>query len=472
MFTLRLKRRIIMFKLPKYTLKQFMIITIIGTMMMMESIDTNIITVAIPSIAKGFAIPPLNVKLAIISYLISLSIFIPISGYLSDKFGSKNILIISITGFGLSSLLCGISSSLVQLVICRFLQGIFGALMTPVGRLLMLKAFSKADLVKVFMLISMPLLLGPLLAPYIGGVLISYLSWHYIFYVNVPFSLLALGATLLYVDNYKQEVQKFNWLSFAFLGIFLATLAFWLDTALEMASFKQQLVNLTITLLALIAYLKVELSSSNKIVNYKLFKIKTYSLCFWSSAISRASLGARGFSLMLYLQIALKMTPLESGFLISWMALGYLFSRIVVSRYLKFFGFKRMLTLCNIGTFISMLMFCFIHQSGPFAIAVIVANGFFSAIIPLLIYVLCYADVPSEDYASATGLMGTTQQLFFAAGVTFAAACIYVCNKIYTLSFGSYTFITVFIIIALFGFAGQIFFNKLSSESGVKLATK
>ena len=461
-----------MLKLPQYTLKQFMIITIIGTMMMMESIDTNIITVAIPSIAKDFAITPLNVKLAIISYLISLSIFIPISGYLSDKFGSKNILIISITGFGLSSLLCGMSSSLIQLVAFRFLQGVFGALMTPVGRLLMLKAFSKADLVKVFMLISMPLLLGPLLAPSIGGVLISYLSWHYIFYVNVPFSLLALGVTILYVDNYKQEVKKFNWLAFVFLGIFLASLAFWLDTALEMASFQQQLINLALTVIALLAYLKIELSSKNKIVNYKLFKIKTYSLCFWSSAISRVSLGARGFSLMLYLQMGLKMSPLESGFLISWMALGYLFSRIVVSRYLKFFGFKRMLTLCNVGTFISMLMFCFIQHSGPFAILVIAANGFFSAIIPLLIYVLCYADVPSEDYASATALMGTTQQLFFAAGVTFAAACIYVCNKIYAVSFASATFITIFIIIALLGFLGQIFFNQLNQESGIKLASK
>lgn len=461
-----------MFKLPNYTLKQFMCIAIIGSMMMMESIDTNILTVAIPSIAANLGTTPLNVKLAIVSYLVSLSIFIPISGYLSDKFGSKNILLISIAGFGFSSLLCGLSSSLIELVIFRFVQGIFGALTVPVGRLLMLKVFSKQELVKVFMLISMPLLLGPLLAPYLGGLLVSYYSWHYIFYVNIPFSLLALLATFRFVDNYRQEVKKFNWKSFIALGVFLAILAFWLDTALDIKNAYVHLIYILLILVTLIIYLKIELNSSNRIVNYKLFKIKSYNLCFWSSAISRITFGAKGFVLILYLQLALKITPLESGFITSWMALGYLFSRIAVSKLLKYLGFKKMLTICNIGTFISMLMFCLIDKTDTFAIIVIVANGFFSAVIPLLIYVLCYADVPSEDYASATGLMSITQQLFFAAGVTFAAACIFMCNKIYGVSYGNQTFMTVFVLIAIIGLMGQLCFNKLSAESGEKLANK
>lgn len=458
-----------MFKLPNYTLKQFMTIAIIGGMMMMESIDTNIITVAIPSIAHNLGVLALNVKLAIVSYLVSLSIFIPISGYLSDKFGSKNILLISIAGFGLTSLLCGMASSLAQLVFFRFLQGCFGALTVPVGRLLMLKVFNKQELVKVFMMISMPLLLGPLLAPYIGGVLVTYYSWHYIFFVNVPFCLLAFIATFYFVDNYKQAVKKFNWPSFIALGIFLAILAFWLDRALDIHSLKEQLIYLGLIIVTFVIYLKIELNALNKIVNYKLFKIKTYNLCFWSSAISRITLGARGFSLILYLQMALHITPIQSGFLTSWMALGYLFSRIAVTKLLKYLGFKRMLTICNIGTFVTMLMFCMIDQVNMFSIIIIVLNGFFSAVIPLLIYVLCYADVPQEDYASATGLMSTTQQLFFALGVTLASAGIYLFNYIYNISYSHATFTSVFVIIALVGLLGQICFNKLTKESGDKL---
>lgn len=458
-----------MFKLPNYTLKQFMIIAIIGSMMMMESIDTNILTVAIPSIASNLGTTPLNIKLAIVSYFVSLSVFIPISGYLSDRFGSRNILLISTAGFGLSSLLCGGSSSLVELVIFRFLQGIFGALTVPVGRLLMLKVFSKPELVKVFMLISMPLLLGPLLAPYLGGLLVSYYNWHYIFYVNIPFSLLALIATFKFVDNYRQEVKKFNWRSFVALGVFLSILALWLDTAFDITDIYQHLLYITLIVVTLIIYLKIELNSDNRIVNYQLFKIKTYNLCFWSSAISRITLGARSFALILYLQMSLKITPLESGFLTSWMALGYLLSRIVVSKLLKHLGFKKMLTICNIGTFISMLMFCLIDKPDTFAIVIIVANGFFSAVIPLLIYVLCYADVPNTHHASATGLMSTTQQLFFAAGVTLSAGCIFICNKLYKVNYGSQTFMTVFVVIAMIGLIGQFCFNQLSTESGQKM---
>jgi predicted MFS family arabinose efflux permease len=154
------------------------------------------------------------------------------------------------------------------------------------------------------------------------------------------------------------------------------------------------------------------------------------------------------------------------------MALGYLFSRIAVSKLLKYLGFKKMLTICNIGTFISMLMFCLIDKPDTFAVIIIVANGFFSAVIPLLIYVLCYADVPNEDYASATGLMSTTQQLFFAVGVTLGAACIFICNKIYSVSYGNQTFMTAFVIIALVGLMGQLCFNKLNPDSGEKLANK
>ncbi len=461
-----------MLKFSNYNFKQWVTICIIGVMMMMESIDSNIITVAIPAMAQNLGVPPLSLKFAITSYLISLAIFIPISGFLADRFGTKKILVLAILGFGASSMCCGLANSLFQLVLSRFLQGLFGALLVPVGRLLMLKVFDKQDLVKVYMMISMPLLLGPLVAPYLGGLLVSVLSWRFIFYVNLPFAILALLATIKVVDNYTQQVAKFNWYSFIFLALFLASLAYWLDSALDVASWREQLITLSVSFAALLIYLKIEFGSENRIINYNLFKIETYWICFWSSALSRIALGARGFTLVLYLQLALKITPLTSGFLISWMAAGYLFSRIAISKFLKHLGFRRMLTISNVGTSLSMLMFCFIHEPNVYAVLIIILNGFFSAIILLLLNVLCFADVKSEDYASATGLNSTTQQLFFALGVAVGAGCIYVCNKIYTVNFSNYTFFSCFVLIAIIGFLGQIFYNKLKNDSGVNLIRK
>ena len=457
-----------MIKLAHYSTKQLYAIGIIGIMMMMESIDTNILNVAIPSMSQSLQVTPLHLKIAITSYLISLSIFTPISGCLADKFGTKNILILSIFSFGLSSFLCGMAHTLPQLVCFRILQGAAGALLVPVGRLLMLKVFPKQDLVKVYMFISMPLLLGPLLAPYIGGLLVTYFNWRYIFYVNVPFTIVTLYATVRYVENFTQETKPFNWPSFFMLAIFLAATAYWLDTAIDIASFSAQLINAAVIFIALLAYLFIELRSTHKIVNYHLFNIRTYQLCFLSSAISRITLGARSFVIVLYLQLALTMSAVDSGFLISSMAVGYLLSRIFISKFLKTLRFKKMLNICNLGTVIGTLLLCFVQDTNAFAFIVIIAIGFFSAVVLLLLNVLCFADVGPEAYASATSLNSTTQQLFVAIGVTLAAGLLYLFNYFYG-TFSIYSFYAVFIVITVITFIGQWPFWKLRDSDGDNL---
>ncbi|AUH73589.1 MFS transporter [Legionella sainthelensi] len=457
-----------MLQLSSYSTKQLFAVVIIGTMMMMESIDTNILNVAIPAMAQSLGVPALSLKLPITSYLISLSVFIPISGYLADKFGTKIILMIAIFSFGLFSLLCGWATSLLQLTCFRALQGIAGALLVPVGRLLMLRVFSKQELVKVYMFISMPLLLGPLLAPYIGGLLVSHLSWRFIFYVNIPFALLMLFATLRFVDNYTQSTQPFNWYSFIPLALFLAITAYWLDTTSEINSIRDQLIMIMLILISFIIYLLIERKSTHQIIHFKLFKIRTYRLCFFSSAISRITLGARAFIIVLYLQLALSMSPTESGLLISSMAIGYLFSRIFIARYLKRFGFKKTLLWSNFGTCLATVLLCFIEQANVFAWSIMISLGFFSAIILLLLNVLCFSDIENEKYAAATSLNSTTQQLFVSLGISIAAWSMHLFNY----SFGSFTmtsFQVTFICIAVVSLIGQIPFLKLQNSDGNNL---
>lgn len=456
-----------MLQLSSYSTKQLFAVIIIGTMMMMESIDTNILNVAIPAMAQSLGVSTLSLKLPITSYLISLSVFIPISGYLADKFGTKIILMIAIFSFGLFSLLCGWATSLLQLICFRTLQGVSGALLVPVGRLLMLRVFNKQELVKVYMFISMPLLLGPLLAPYIGGLFVSHLSWRFIFYVNVPFALLMLLATLRFVDNYTQPTQPFNWPSFITLALFLASTAYWLDTS-EITSMTIQLMIIMVILLTLALYIGIESKSTHKIIHFQLFKIRTYRLCFFSSAISRITLGARAFLIVLYLQLALTMSPTESGLLISSMAIGYLFSRIFIARYLKRVGFKKALLWSNIGTCLATVLLCFIEQANLFAWMVMIALGFFSAVILLLLNVLCFSDIEDEKYAAATSLNSTTLQLFVSLGVSIAAWGIHLFNY----SFGDFTqtsFRAIFIGIAIISLLGQIPFLKLQNSDGSNL---
>ncbi|KTD09159.1 transporter of the major facilitator superfamily (MFS) [Legionella gratiana] len=457
-----------MLQLSNYSTKQLFAVVIIGTMMMMESIDTNILNVAIPAMAQSLGVSALSLKLPITSYLISLSVFIPISGYLADKFGTKIILMIAIFSFGLFSLLCGWATSLVQLTCFRILQGVAGALLVPVGRLLMLRVFSKQELVKVYMFISMPLLLGPLLAPYIGGLLVSHLSWRSIFYVNVPFALLMLFATWRFVDNYTQSTQPFNWPSFVSLALFLAITAYWLDTTSEITSSITQLLILMVIIMSFVIYLIIESKSEHQIIHFKLFQIRTYKLCFFSSALSRITLGARAFIIVLYLQLSLSMSPSESGLLISSMAIGYLFSRIFITRYLKRFGFKRTLLWSNFGTCLATVLLCFIEQANVFAWMVMIALGFFSAIVLLLLNVLCFSDIENEKYAAATSLNSTTQQLFVSLGVSIAAGSIHLFNY----SFGTFTmtsFHAAFICIAVISLMGQIPFLKLQNSDGDNL---
>jgi len=464
-------QRVKMLPFSSYSPKQIATILIIGTMMMMESIDTNILNVTIPCIAQSLQAPILSIKLAIVSYLISLSVFIPISGYLSDRFGTKKILILSIGSFGLFSLLCGTATTLWELVCFRVLQGAAGALLVPVGRLLMLKVFPKSELVKVYMFISIPLLLGPLLAPGVGGLLVSYFNWRYIFYVNVPFAALTLLATFRYVDNYQLPTKRFQWVSFGWLVLLLASLTYWLETMIEFASLFQQTVNLATIAISLFFYVKMERKAEHKIINYHLFTIRTYQICFLSSAISRIALGARSFLIILYLQIPLHISPAKSGFLTSSMAVGYLFSRIFINKCLKRFGFKKALLWCNIGTVFSTLLLCFLRNLDVFAFLVIIAVGFFSAVILLLLNVLCFAEVPPEEYAPATSLNSTTQQLFVAAGVSLAAGAMYLFNSFFE-AFSIHAFEWAFVVFALVSLIGQIPFLKLQDSDGENLISK
>ena len=449
-------------------LKRILNIAVVSLMLLMENVDANIINVAVPTIAKEIDTSPLDLKLAITSYLISLAIFVPISGWVSDKFGTRRVLFLSIIGFTLFSFCCGISKSLPELVIFRFLQGVSGDFMLPVGRLLLLKIFGKKELVKVFVLISFTGALGPLLAPLIGGVIVSHLNWSFIFWVNIPIGIFGLVVTYYYVDNYTEKVNPFNWWAFIWLGIFLACGSFVIDTLFLDIPVITRLWLVIIIVLALAVYMKIEFKATNRIIDYSLFKIRTFKLCFWGGILLRIAFAGRGFLLALYYQLSLGLSPIHASYLLSVHALGLFIGRSIVREVLPHFGFRKFLVLANTLSIITALMLCFITRVNFFSVAIILTHSLVSSIVFLLLNTLFFADVPEHKYAGATSIANTIQQLSSSLGVTIIAMVLFLSNKVLP-HFSYSVFVISFIFIGVVGLILQILLVKINTLDGNNL---
>lgn len=457
-------------KIADYSTKQIIGLFIISSLLLMENVDAHILNVAIPQMAHTFNTSVFTLKLAVTSYLIGLSVFIPISGWIADRFGARNTLMFSIVLFVVMSFQCGRTNSIVMLVICRLLQGLAGAFMVPVGRLLLLKIFSKQQMVKAYTIMGMPVMLGPIFAPILGGYLVTYFSWRYIFWVNIPFGIFVLLATIRYIDNYKQPQDKFNLVSFLFLGLFLALVCFWLDVFLlpEVTLLLKTILFLSACLFGYLYYL-VETRSSFPIIRYQLFKLRTFRVCFWANIIVRAALGGRAFLLALFLEISYHLSAFEAGFYFIWMSAGILSSRTFVKKSLDKFGFKRTLTVANLGSFFALLLFAMVNQLGVLLYLALFLNGVFASAQFMTMNILYYAEVEQNDYGSAVSLAATWQQLGVSLGVIVAATSLHIMNYFIQPDFSTIAFHWTFVLLAILNLGSQFLINQLAINDGYNL---
>lgn len=464
-------RNYAMFK--NFTTKQTIGLLVISSLLLMENIDANILNVAIPQMAHTFSSNVFTMKLAVTSYLIGISVFIPISGWISDYFGTKRILMLSIVLFTLMSIQCGLTNSVSLLVICRLLQGVAGAFMVPVGRLLLLKIFNKAQMVKAYTLMGMPVLLGPILAPILGGYLVTYFSWRYIFWVNIPLGIIAFYATVKYIDNYTEKQDRFNFYSYVFLALTLSCFCFWLDILLshDISLFVKGMLLSSSLFFGLVYYL-IESKSAFPVIRYRLFKLRTFSSCFFSNIIIRASLGGRAFLLAIFLEITFKRSAFDAGFIFIWMSLGVLCSRTLTQKLLERFGFKHSLLAANIGSFIALSLLGFVDSLSGFFYFILFLNGLFASAQFMSFNVLYYADVENVDYGSAVSLATTWQQLGISLGVIVAAGMLHIANLLTATSFNIMSFHYTFMALALLNLSCQFLINRLKKNDGQSLIEK
>ncbi len=449
---------------------------ILATAIFMQMLDSTILNTSLPSIAKDLNESPLNMQNAIISYVLTLAVFMPASGFLADRFGTKKTFIIAILLFSLGSLFCAGSENLTQLVISRVIQGIGGSLMTPVGKLALIKTFDRNELVKAMNFAIVPALIGPVLGPLVGGYLVDYLSWHWIFLINIPIGLVGIILGLKYMPNYTSKEVDFDLKGFfIFAGASLL-----LSIALELfgntKNITPVLIIFILGFLFLYYYYKHARKGKNPIFPLNLFQVRTFRVGILGNLATRLGISAVPLLLPLMIQIAFKQSAVTSGWMIAPMALTAMFAKSYVIKILDKFGYKRTLMVNTfiIGTLICCLAIPDIHASLFWFIPIIATLGFFNSIQFTSMNAISIADLRNFQTSSGNSLVSVNQQLAVGFGIAFGLIILKLFENntelIQNETHNAFrlTFLTVGILTILSGFV----FRRLHVSDGLNLKSK
>ncbi|WP_454784974.1 DHA2 family efflux MFS transporter permease subunit [Legionella sp. WA2024007413] len=456
-------------------MKKNIILFIISFAMFMEAVDTTIINTAIPVMAQSLNVNPIDLKFALISYLLSLAIFIPISGWIADKFGMKTVFIAAIVVFTLSSIWCGFTNNLGQLICARILQGLGGSLTIPIGRLIILRTCERHELIAKMSIVVMVASLGMMLGPLLGGIITYRFSWRWIFWVNIPFGVLAviLSSKLLPAMP-PRSVPPLDKLGFILFGSGLAALTFGLSMISESnASVTEPLSALIIALLLLGGYTKHSYKRKHPIVKVELLRTRTFCISVVGNILARLGFGGIPFLLPLLLQIGLGYSSRLSGLLLAPIAVGVFLVKPLSFAILRWFGYKNLLILNTILVSISLWSFFSINQhTSIYGIAFLTfMYGFFIALQYTGMNSLAYANITEKDMSAATSIMSTIQQLAQSFGVAVSAILL----SIFTAKYSGERVLSVeifhdtFLMLGALTFCSGIIFTFLKKEDGLEL---
>src|SRR5580693_93643 len=307
----------------------------------MESLDTTILNTAVPAISEALKVTPLSMKSVLASYTLSLAVFIPISGWMADRFGTRRVFASAIGLFTLGSFLCGISSNIHWLVACRILQGCGGAMMVPVGRLTLVRTFAKSDLLRTMSFVSIPALVAPMLGPIAGGLIVGYLHWRVIFFLNIPIGLTGLILVYLHLPDYREETHPLDTVGLILFGSGIAVLSYVLEVFGEHTLGVREILGLLVLSLALLAgYWLHAKSLAYPLLQLSLFKIRTFRAAASGSFFTRLGIGGVPFLLPLLYQVGLGFSPVQSGLLIMPQALAAICMKAVMPRVLAAIGYR------------------------------------------------------------------------------------------------------------------------------------
>lgn len=448
---------------------------VVASALFMENTDSTVIATALPAIAADLREDPVILKLAFTTYLLALTVFIPVSGWCADRFGARNVFRAAIAVFTVGSIACGLSTTLEGLIAARALQGLGGAMMVPVGRLILLRSVSKSEMVNALALLTIPALLGPVLGPPLGGFITTYFHWRWIFFINVPFGLLGLVLATLYMPDIREEgVPPLDAKGFLLSGLGLSTLVFGATVFGRdvLPAYGAEILMAVGALLTAI-YIRHARRAANPILDLRLLNVATFRSGVTGGSLFRIGVGAIPFLLPLMLQLGFKLTPFQSGTLTFAAALGALTMKFTAARILRRFGFRSVL-ICN-----ALISAAFLAAQGLFTpetphlliLAVLLAGGFFRSLQFTSLNALSYSDIPPREMGKATSFYSVAQQLSLAAGVVCAASVLEIAQYMrgdLTLTVADFSF--AFFVVAMISALSVFSHLKLARDAGSEVS--
>ncbi len=410
--------------MPSGTSSKRLLPWLVAVAFFMESLDTTILNTAVPAIAAALKVAPLSMKAVLSSYTLSLAVFIPISGWMADRFGTRRVFSSAIGIFTLGSFLCGISNDIHLLVACRVLQGCGGAMMVPVGRLTMVRTFPKSELIRAMSFVAIPGLIGPMLGPIAGGLIVGYFHWRVIFFVNLPIGLAGLCMVYLHLPDYREKSDPLDLDGLILFGAGIALLSYVLEVFGEHTLSALEILGLlAISLMLLAGYGWHAARTPFPLLRLSLFRIRTFRAAVSGSFFTRLGIGGIPFILPLLYQVGFGLSPIESGLLMMPQAIAAMSLKMTMPRILARLGYRAVLisNTLILGLLIVLFSTIGVHTPVWLIVAQTFCFGFFSSLQYTSMNTLVYADVTEVETSGASSIASTMQQMSISFGVATAS---------------------------------------------------
>ena len=450
---------------------------IVAVALFMEQLDSTVLSTALPAMAHDLHEDPIALKLALAAYLLSLAVFIPLSGWTADKFGARRVFRAAIVVFTLGSILCTFSSSLATIVAARVVQGLGGALMVPVGRLVVLRSAPRNELVSAMAWLAIPALIGPVIGPPFGGFLTTYAHWRYIFWINVPIGILGvLLATRFIPDLSETQTRPLDGRGAILSGLGLCGLVFGFTIGGRGLVAPPLVASiLIIGVMALAAYVRHARTIAYPILDLRLLGIPTFRAAILGGFLFRVGLGASPFLLPLLLQEGFRLTPMQSGLLTFAGAVGAIAMKTTAQPIINRFGFRSILIVNALISAGFLFGYALFTPTTPHVkiLLVILVGGFFRSLEFTALNAIAFAEIAPKDMSNATSFAAVGQQLALSTGVAIGAAALEAARDLHGgVQLGAADFAPAFCLVAAISALAALVFWPLPDTAGDELTNR
>nr|WP_274622280.1 MFS transporter [Myxococcus fulvus] len=445
----------------------------VASALFMEFVDSTALSTALPTLSAAFGTDPIHLKLALTSYILALAVLAPASGWVADRFGPRRVFMVAMSVFLLGSVLCGFSRTLPQLVLFRTLQGLGGALMTPVGRLIVVGSAPREKLVSALSWFTMPALVGPLIGPPIAGLILGVADWPWIFFVNVPVGLLGMLAVARFVPELPQpHPGPFDWKGYAIAAVAITLTIVAVETlGVGLVPPETQLGMALVAVGAGVLYVRHALRRHRPVLDVGLVKVATFRASIAGGGLVRMGLGATPFLLPLLLQVGLGWGPFEAGMMTIGTGLGAMSCKPLAPWVIRKLGFRATLTGSNLAAAVLTAVPALFRVGTPIPVIVVTlfVSGFVRSLQFTAINAVAYADIPPEKMSQASTMAVVTQQMALSVGISFGALMLHLARGAGELPLTPDRFLLPFIAIGVVSSLAGFLFRRLPEDAGSRI---